>query len=77
MGQLIYFVNNNRTLKLEQEKPDGKVKVKAYLGSVCVNKRDTIIPPGYMIMLLNYYNYVKENNIQNDFINPHGINKEK
>lgn len=77
MNSLTYFVNNNRTIKLAQKKPDGNVEVKAYLGDVCVNKREIIIPPGDMIMLLNYYNYVKENNIKNDFINPYGMNEEK
>ncbi len=76
MGKLKYFVNNNRTIELVQEKPDGEVKIKVFEGKVCVNERRTIIPPGDMIMLLNYYNYVKENNIQDDFINPYGIKKE-
>lgn len=76
MNSLTYFVNNNRTIKLVQEKPDGEVRVEAFLGDVRVNKREMIIPPGDMIMLLNYHNYIKENDIQNDFINPHGVNKE-
>lgn len=77
MDSLTYFVDNNRTIKLEQKKPDGEVKVKAFWGNICVSMREIIIPPGDMIMLLNYYNYVKENNIKNDFINPYGTNKEK
>jgi hypothetical protein len=27
-------------------------------------------------MLLNLYRYIKDNDIQNDFINPNGANKE-
>ena len=36
----------------------------------------TTIPAGDMVMLLNLYQYIKDNDIQNDFINPNGKNKE-
>ena len=35
------------------------------------------IPAGDMVMLINLYKYVKENDIQNDFINPHGKNTDE
>lgn len=35
-------------------------------------KLDRIIPDGDFVMLMNYYRYVKDNNIQCDFINPNG-----
>lgn len=64
MNELIYFVNNNNgVLKIAQEEPDGTVTVD-----------DLEIPPGDMVMLINYYRYIKENDIQNDFINPNGKN---
>ena len=32
------------------------------------------IPAGDMVMLINWYRYVKDNDIQDDFINPQGKN---
>lgn len=34
------------------------------------------IPAGDFVQLVNLYRYIKENDIQNDWINPNGKNKE-
>ena len=71
MNRITFDVNNNITLAFEQEKHDGNVIVKS--GK---DIRD-IITPGDFVMLLNLYRYIKDNDIQNDFINPCGKNTEE
>lgn len=65
-----FDVNNGGKLTLEQESHDGKIMVKRD-GKECYS-----ISPADMVMLLNLYLYTKANNIQNDFINPTGKNRE-
>lgn len=36
-----------------------------------------LIDEGDFVMLINYYRYIKEYNIKNDFINRDGINNEE
>lgn len=61
-----FNVNNKRKLTLSQERPDAPVLVDT-------NEYPSYnIPAGDMVMLLNYYRFVKDHNIQCDFINPHG-----
>lgn len=71
MNRITFDVNNNTTLIFEQEKHDGNVVVKT--------EKDIkdIITPGDFVMLLNLYQYIKDNDIQNDFINPRGKNTEE
>ncbi len=71
MGRITFDINNNTTLTFEQEKHDGNVFVKS--------DKDIkdIITPGDFVMLLNLYSYIKDNDIQNDFINPYGKNTEE
>ena len=73
-GKLIFEVNNGDTLFLTQVSKDGDTILSKYDGDreTC----ETTIPAGDMVMLLNLYRYVKRNDIQNDFINPTGKNKE-
>jgi len=62
----LFNVNNERKLTLSQEKPDAPVLVDT-------NEYPSYnIPAGDMVMLLNYYRFVKDHNVQCDFINPHG-----
>lgn len=68
-------VNNGRIMEFEQAAIDKTIRV------LTVDKHRTIdnethIPAGDMVMLINLYNYIKSNDIQNDFINPNGKNKE-
>ena len=71
---LTYDVNNGQTLILTQEKHDGDVTLVRGDGGIRIPERT--IPPGDMVMLLNLYRYIKDHDIQNDFINPFGRNKE-
>ena len=64
-------VNNGRYIEINQKEPDGEIEV-----SVKGEVRYTI-PAGDMVMLLNLYRYVKKEDIQNDFINPNGMNSYK
>ena len=65
-------VNNKRILTIEQAVAD----VEIVLTTKSENKVDEVysITPGDFVMLLNLYRYIKENDIQNDFINPYGKN---
>ena len=65
-------VNNKRTLTIEQAVTDGEIIVT----TESENKINSAysITPGEFVMLLNLYRYIKENDIQNDFINPCGKN---
>ena len=75
MRLLSFETNNGRQLTVEQADHDGHVLVIASdeNGEKQVN---AIIRPETFVMLMNMYTYVKENDIQNDFINPTGKNKE-
>ena len=73
---LSFKTNNNGIMNMMQLKIDGKVIVKR-LEKDKGYKTITSIPAGDMVMLVNMYKYIKENDIQNDFINPHGKNEGK
>lgn len=70
-----FNVNNKRTLTIEQAAADGKIIVT----TKSENKTDEVysITPGDFVMLINLYKHTKDNDIQNDFINPYGKNKEE
>lgn len=67
---IIFDVNNYGKVTLEQKTHDKSVTVTHGNGSI------TTISSGDFIMLLNMYNYIKNNDIQSDFINPYGKNTE-
>jgi len=67
---LEFKVNNNGVLKFSQNEQNGDVTV------CCNDEEPTVVtPPGEMVMLYNYYNFVKKNNIKCEFVNYNGINK--
>ena len=68
---LSFKTNNNGIMNMIQHELDGKVIVKR-LEKDKGYKTITTIPAGDMVMLANMYKYIKENNIQNAFINPNG-----
>lgn len=68
MGKISFDVNNGGKLEVCQEKHDGSIKVSTG------ENNEYNISAGDFVMLLNYYSYVKRNNIQNDFINYYGKN---
>ena len=75
LNTLSFKTNNGGILSMRQNIIDGKVIVK-HLEKDKGYKTITTIPAGDMVMLVNLYKYIKENDIQNDFINPYGKNKE-
>jgi hypothetical protein len=71
-------VNNNRTIQIHQvSKVDGnqnrEITVDTFESDGQLENYYGI-PEGDFIMLLNYYRYIKDNNIQCDFINYNGKN---
>lgn len=68
-------VNNEELLNIEQKEVDGALKVKI-LNLKNYNRDFCDIPSWDMVMLMNFYKHIKENDIQNDFINPYGKNQE-
>lgn len=71
---MIFNVNNNGILKVEQTTPDSGILITREGNGVA--ERVEEISAGDFVMLLNMYRYIKDNDIQNDFINPYGKNKE-
>lgn len=69
--KITYEVNNGNKLELIQRGHDGTVLI----SDNSISKVE-FIPASDMVMLINFYRHIKENDIQNDFINPHGKNKE-
>lgn len=76
MNVLSFDINNGGKMMLAQDKHDGDVVI---MKKDCENGEpylDGAISPAEMVMLINMYRHVKSNDIQNDFINPNGRNKE-
>lgn len=79
MNVLSYDINNGRQLELIQREHDGSVLIvrKDSNGEhEPIPDNEAFISAADMVMLINYYRYIKSNDIQNDFINPGGGNKE-
>lgn len=66
-----FSINNQGTQSWYQQEHDGPVTV-AHSSPGVPQETIAVIPPGDMVMLVNLYRYVKENDIRNDFINPGG-----
>lgn len=67
MQKLTYNVNNGGILELIQNEHDGVVII-----SGSNHSGAETIPSSDMVMLINFYFYIKNHDIQNDFINPNG-----
>lgn len=81
MKNVIGFdVNNGEKMELIQREHDGSclivIKDEKGKDKCLLSDKEAFIPNGDMVMLLNYYVWVKGNDIQNDFINPDGKNHE-
>lgn len=74
-NSLVFKTNNNGLLNVVQNEHDGIVHINRFEKSEGY-KNLFNIPAGDFVMLLNLYQHIKENDIQNDFINPHGKNHE-
>lgn len=68
MRKITFDVNNGGKLEVCQVKHNGRVNVSTG------ENNGYNISAGDFVMLLNFYKYVKDNNIQNDFINYYGKN---
>ena len=71
---MIFTINNNGALVLSQSREDGPVTCSVWYnygqpGQGCTAR---MIDAGDMVQLLNMYRYIKDNDIQNDWINPNG-----
>lgn len=77
MNKLEFLVNNNGTMQFIQNERDGEVTIHTFhhFNDFSETKNDIHISNGDMVMLINLYQYIKKNDIQNDFINPYGKNK--
>ena len=71
---MIFNTNNNGILRAEQTTPDGGILITREENGTTEYIEE--ISAGDFVMLLNMYRYIKDNDIQNDFINPYGKNKE-
>lgn len=78
--KLTFSVNNGRALCLEQGRPDGPVTVSRQLPDGRTDASRTYGPrtisPEQFVMLNSLYWHIMDNDIQNDFINPNGKNRE-
>lgn len=80
MNTISFNVTGGKKMKLVQQQHDGTTLViieDAKGNDLCLfDDSEALIPAGDFVMLVNYWHYVKRNDIQNDFINPNGANKE-
>lgn len=75
-NRLTAQTNNGEMLVFFQAEDDATIHVNRWDGKGNAEHTASIPTPDF-IMLYNFYRYVKENDIRNDFINPNGKNKEE
>ena len=71
---MLFHPNDHSFLNVEQSITDAPVKVRTGTNHTVEHIEE--ISAGDFVMLINLYKYIKDNDIQNDFINPYGKNKE-
>jgi len=72
MNKMNFKVNNGMILDIKQDTADGEVTVSR---QDCAKiDAQYKISAGDFVMLLNYYQYIKRNDIHCSFINPYGKN---
>lgn len=79
MNTITFNVNNGKKLRMIQKKDDGNVIITTRENNPLYFTADDsfdFISAGDMVMMLNYYRYIKSNDIRHDFINPNGKNEE-
>ena len=71
-------INNKNKLIISQSEAD-KARDGISVDRVCDNELidHQLISTAEIVMLINYYNYIKDNDIKQDFINPNGYNSEE
>ena len=73
MNKISFNINNDGAVEIKQSKHDNDVIVDVIDSNGAVYDNYTI-NNGDFIMLLNYYKWIKDNDIQCDFINYNGKN---
>lgn len=67
-----FCVNNSEKIKFHQLEPNGILRIMRIESTGESNVYG--INAADAVMLINFYEYIKNNDIQNDFINPNGKN---
>lgn len=71
---MLFHTNNHGFLDVEQITTDANVILRTGTNHVVEHIEE--ISAGDFVMLINLYRYIKDNDVQNDFINPYGNTKE-
>lgn len=71
---MLFHTNNNGFLDVEQITTDANVILRTGTNHIVEHIEE--ISAGDFVMLINLYRYIKDNDVQNDFINPYGNTKE-
>lgn len=76
MNNIDIEINNGRILRISQTESD---KVRCGIRIETLDEKGNLeerelISEGDFVMLINYYHYVKDNDIHDDFINRDGLN---
>lgn len=71
---MLFHTNNHGFLDVEQITTDANVTLRTGTNHVVEHIEE--ISAGDFVMLINWYRYIKDNDVQNDFINPYGNTKE-
>lgn len=69
-------LNNGRTMRINQTESD-KIRCGIVIETLDENRKledRELISEGDFVMLINYYRYIKENDIKDEFINRDGLN---
>ena len=70
-GFITFNTNNERQIWVHQWRHDDPVTITKFTDNGVEEKRRTISSADF-VQLLAMYDYIKENDIHNDFVNPHG-----
>lgn len=79
MNNIDIRINNGRTMRIVQTETDKNrngIGIETLDENGSLEERE-LIDEGDFVMLINYYRYIKEYDIKNDFINRNGINNEE
>lgn len=71
---MLFHTNNHGFLDVEQITTDANVILRTGTNHIVEHIEE--ISAGDFVMLINLYRYIKDNDVQNDFINPYGNTKE-
>lgn len=71
-------INNKNKMIISQSEAD-KARDGISIDRICEGDKidHLFISSAEFVMLINYYNYIKDNDVKQDFINPDGYNSEE